>query len=163
MMFFNLLCSYVFDVQSGSKLYFFTNSCCFSIDFNLDWLHFISRCSSECNQHLILDLHWVRSVRIRSYCGPHFPAFELNTERCSVSLSIQSEYGKMQTRITPNTDTFYATLIALSFPLFSLTLGGDWNCLSWFLCKTLFFLTIISASGMKIFILFSNHFSKAIS
>ena len=27
----------------------------------------------------------VKIVRIRSYCGPHFPAFGLNTERYSVS------------------------------------------------------------------------------
>ena len=40
-------------------------------------------------------------VRIRSYSGPHFPAFELNLERCSIC-------RKMRTRITPNTDTFYA-------------------------------------------------------
>ena len=26
-------------------------------------------------------MHWVKSVRIRSYSGPHFPAFGLNTER----------------------------------------------------------------------------------
>ena len=51
--------------------------------------------------------HCAKSVRIRSYSGPHFPAFGLNTERYSVSLRIQSECGKMQTRITPNTDTFH--------------------------------------------------------
>ena len=43
---------------------------------------------------------------------PHFPAFGLNTKRYGVSLRIQSECGKMQkkrwTRITPNTDSFYA-------------------------------------------------------
>ena len=44
-------------------------------------------------------LHSVRSVRIWSYSCPHFSAFGLKTE---------SEYGKMWTRITPNTDTFYA-------------------------------------------------------
>ena len=38
---------------------------------------------------------------------PYFPAFGLNTERY-VSLRIQSECGKMRTRITPNTDTFQA-------------------------------------------------------
>ena len=52
--------------------------------------------------------HWVKSVRIRSYSGPHFPEFGLNTERYSVSLRIQSECGKMRTRITPNTDIFHA-------------------------------------------------------
>ena len=45
--------------------------------------------------------HCVKSVRIRSYSGPYFPAFGLNT------LLIQSECGKMRTRTTPNTDTFY--------------------------------------------------------
>ena len=44
----------------------------------------------------------------RSYSGPHFPAFGLNTERCGVSLHIQSECGKTQSRITPNTDNFPA-------------------------------------------------------
>ena len=53
----------------------------------------------------------MKSVRIRSYSGPHFPVFGLNTERYSVSLRIQSECGKMRTRITPNTDTFYAVQI----------------------------------------------------
>ena len=38
----------------------------------------------------------------------HFLAFGLNTERYKVSLRIQSECGKIRTRITPNTDTFYA-------------------------------------------------------
>ena len=52
--------------------------------------------------------HCVKSVRIRSYSGPHFSAFGLNTDRYGASLRIQSEYEKMRTRITPNTDTFYA-------------------------------------------------------
>ena len=49
----------------------------------------------------------MESVHIRSCSGPHFPAFGLNTE-ISVSLCIHSEWGEMQTRITLNTDTFYA-------------------------------------------------------
>ena len=52
--------------------------------------------------------HCVKSVRIRSYSGPYFSAFRLNTESYGVSLRIQSECGKIRTRITPNTDTFYA-------------------------------------------------------
>ena len=55
-------------------------------------------------------LHCVKSVRIRSHSGPHFPAFGLNTKKYRVFLYIQSECGKMRTRITPNTDTFYAVL-----------------------------------------------------
>ena len=49
----------------------------------------------------------VKKVRIRSYSGPHFPAHGLNTEKYGVSLRIQSEYGKMRTRIIPNTNTFH--------------------------------------------------------
>ena len=45
-------------------------------------------------------------VRIRSYSNPHFPAFGLNTDRYGVSLRIQSECGKMWTRITPNRTLF---------------------------------------------------------
>ena len=57
------------------------------------------------------DAHCVKCVRIWGYSGPHFPIFELNTERYSVSLRIQSECRKMRTRITPNTDTFYGVAI----------------------------------------------------
>ena len=52
--------------------------------------------------------HYVKSIHIRRYSGTHFPTFGLNTERYRVSLRIQSECGKMRTRITPNTDTFHA-------------------------------------------------------
>ena len=49
----------------------------------------------------------VKNVCIRSYSGPHFPAFGLNTERYSVSLPFQSsagKYGPEQLRIpTPFT------------------------------------------------------------
>ena len=48
----------------------------------------------------------MKSVRIRSFSGPYFPAFELNTER--LSLCIQFECRKMRTRKTPNTDNFQA-------------------------------------------------------
>ena len=51
---------------------------------------------------------YVKSVRIRSYSGMYFPAFELNMERYRVNLRVQSECEKIRTRITPNTDTFHA-------------------------------------------------------
>ena len=58
----------------------------------------------------------MKSVRIRSYSGPYFPACGLNTEIYEVSLGIQPECGKMWTRITPNTDTFQAVCsFCLSF------------------------------------------------
>ena len=44
-----------------------------------------------------------------------FPAFEINTERYKVSFCIQSECGKMLTRITPKTDTFYAVVIICQY------------------------------------------------
>ena len=52
--------------------------------------------------------HCVKSDRIRSYSGLHFPTFGLNTDRHSVSLRIQFKCGKMWSRITRNTDTSYA-------------------------------------------------------
>ena len=56
-------------------------------------------------------IYCVKSVRIRRYVGLYFPSFGLNTERYSVSLRIQSECRKIQTKITPNTDTFYAVIL----------------------------------------------------
>ena len=53
----------------------------------------------------------MKSARLWSYSAQHFPAFGLNAERYGVSLRIQSECGKMLTRITPNTDTFYAVIL----------------------------------------------------
>ena len=61
--------------------------------------------------HSAFICHCVKSVCIRSYSGPHFPAFGLSTDRYSVSHHIQSEYGKMRTIISPNTDTFHAVCI----------------------------------------------------
>ena len=55
-----------------------------------------------------LVTHCVKSVRIRSYSDLHFPKFGLNTGRYGVSRHMQSKCGKMQTRITPNTDTIHA-------------------------------------------------------
>ena len=70
----------------------------------------ISRNVASLNTYVHDVINLLKSVRIRSYSGPYFPAFGLNTERYSVSLRIQSECGKIRTRITPNTDTFHAVL-----------------------------------------------------
>ena len=59
--------------------------------------------------------HCVKSVRIRTYSGPHFPTLGLNTERHGISLRIQSKWGKMRTRITPNMDTFHAVQEAAEY------------------------------------------------
>ena len=52
----------------------------------------------------------MKSIRTQSYSSPYFPAIGLDAERYSVSLRIQSKYGKIRTRITPNTDAFYAVV-----------------------------------------------------
>ena len=70
-------------------------------------------------------LQCVKSVRIRSYSGPYFPTFGLNMERFRVFLCIQSECEKMRTRITPNTDTFYAVLGVLV-----VTIDDSYWCIS---------------------------------
>ena len=61
------------------------------------------------------EIHCVKSVRVRSYFGFHFPAFELNTERYGylreISLRVQSKCRKIRSRITPNTDTFDAVIL----------------------------------------------------
>ena len=73
--------------------------------------------------------HCVKRVRIRSYSGPYFPAFGLNMERYSVSLRIHSECGKIQTIITPNTDTFYAVHITHPNSLCSFATSLLWLCI----------------------------------
>ena len=59
--------------------------------------------SQNCFFH---NSHCVKSVRIRSYSGLHFPAFERTTERYGVSLLIQFKCGNMWTRIIPNKGHF---------------------------------------------------------
>ena len=53
-----------------------------------------------------LSKHFLKSVRIRSFSSPYFPAFGLNTQRYSVSLCFQFECRRIQTRKSPNTGTF---------------------------------------------------------
>ena len=78
-------------------------------------------------RHMI-GRHCVKVVRIRSYSGPYFLRIGLNTERYSVSLRIQSECGKIPSRITSNKDTFYTAnnykkeLLTLAFVLCSINI-----------------------------------------
>ena len=75
----------------------------------------------NCHHHIV---SLQKSVRIRSYSGPYFPTFGLNTERYGVYLRIQSEFGEIRTRITPNTDTFYEVCLVnlvLKFSIHHLT------------------------------------------
>ena len=55
--------------------------------------------------------HCVKSVRVRSFFGPYFLVFELNTERYGVSLFIQFKCRKIWTRKTPNTGTSLEVII----------------------------------------------------
>ena len=59
----------------------------------------------------IFGLFVIICVRIRIFSRLYFPVLGLNTERYSLSLRLQSECKKMRTRITRNTDTFYAVVI----------------------------------------------------
>ena len=56
----------------------------------------------------LCNRHCVKSVRIRSFSGPYFPAFGLNRERYGISLRIQTECGKIRNSKTSNIDTFHA-------------------------------------------------------
>ena len=62
--------------------------------------HFSHKCTLYINgfsngeqfDSICLDHHWVKSVHIRSYSGPYFPAFGLNTQRSVLSPSA-GKYG----------------------------------------------------------------------
>ena len=54
------------------------------------------------------------TVTLREKC-PYSELFWSAFSRIRAALSIQSEYGKMWTRITPNKDTFYALLVSVIF------------------------------------------------
>ena len=60
---------------------------------------------------LFAKMHCIKSVLIRSFSGPYFPAFGLNTDIYFVNLRTQYESGKVRTRKTPSTDTFHAVRI----------------------------------------------------
>ena len=70
----------------------------------------------------VITFHCVKTVRIRSFSGPYFPAFWLNTKWYGVSLRIQSKCGKMWTRKTPNTDTFHAVFRLKTYMLYGMFL-----------------------------------------
>ena len=63
----------------------------------------------------------MKSAHIGSFPGPYFPAFELNTERYSVSLRIQSECGKMQV------SSFKVSRILLSITIIFFNLGKTYH------------------------------------
>ena len=64
-------------------------------------------CTLQKKISLLPGKNCTKRIRIRSVSGLHFPASGLDAEICSVNLRIQSECGKIRTRRTRNTDTFY--------------------------------------------------------
>ena len=63
-------------------------------------------------------LNLIFQIFIQCFSGWYFPAFGLNTETYRVNLRIESKWGKIWTRKTLNTDTFYAAFVnSLSFLL----------------------------------------------
>ena len=70
------------EAKTSGTLYIFSNCRYFSFI----WI-FCSESSFKSTSR--------KSVRIRSFSSPYFPAFGLNTERCGISLPIQTECGKI--------------------------------------------------------------------
>ena len=100
------------NIQSFNNAWIFLPLC--STQWTKTYVEFTERSQNITNVAVLwVVLHCMKSVRIQSYSGPHFPAFGLNTERYGVFLCIQSECGKMRTRKAPNTDTFYVVLFFL--------------------------------------------------
>ena len=85
------------DLLYFKKSFIYDLSLSLSLSLSLFWTFSVSLVSP-----LPENDHCVKSVRIRSFSGPYFPVFGLNTQL------IRSKCGKMQTRKTPNTDTFHA-------------------------------------------------------
>ena len=73
----------------------------------------IYKSAKPCQIFQIINKWWfiklcVKSFHIKSFSGPFFPALGLNTESYSVNIRIRCKCGKIWTRKSPNTDTFYA-------------------------------------------------------
>ena len=101
---------------------------------------------------LVYGFHCIKSVHIWSYSGPYFPTFGLNTERYFISLRIQSECGKIRTRITPNTDTFYAVFvpsIIANFINFTQKIRFNFPSLYYFILRDNIFFSFITVALTK--------------
>ena len=57
----------------------------------------------------------MKNVCIRSFSGPYFSAFGLNKEIYPENFHIQSYYGKIENRQTPNTDTWMQLSFTVDF------------------------------------------------
>ena len=84
-----VLASYLFRAAAFSKNFTFCSS------YRFRRATFSQHTFSEellFQSYALLFTHCVKLVRVRSYSGPYFSAFGLNTRRYGVSLRIQSEY-----------------------------------------------------------------------
>ena len=95
----------------------------------------LTRKSNGKKQH-IKHAHCVKSVQMRSFCGPYFPVFGLNTEIYCVNLCIQLEVWKIWTR---------KNSVFGHFPYS----GIDKNPQTWRPQKSPNFLTFCSRQGRK--------------
>ena len=106
------------------------SNACLRIDSNLFgcifqqlgvWFTYLSVVTAD--SHLVIEYkglcvfsatHYVKSVHMRCFFGLYFPVFGLNTEIYRVNPRIMSEFRKIRTRKTPNTDNFHAMTITAS-------------------------------------------------
>ena len=73
---------------SSSVVFFNDHSA--HVNWILNWINTLENC--------LIQVHCVKSVQIRNFSCLYFASFGLNTERYKVSLRIQTECGKIQTR-----------------------------------------------------------------
>ena len=75
---------------------------------------------NNCNENFLGKYLTVFAKEIqRRFFGPYFPAFGLNMEIYRVNIRIQSKYGKIRTKKSPNTDTFQAGKLFVLSVLFA--------------------------------------------
>ena len=74
---------------------------------------------SLCEWFPIINIHYVKNIRIRRYSGKYFPAFELNTERYGISLG---ESHGVSVRMRENTNQKYS-----KYGQFLRSDLSDWN------------------------------------
>ena len=103
------------------------------------WINETFKRNQFSNSLKIFAVHCVKSVCIRSFSGPYFPTFGLNTERYRI-FPIQSEREKILTGEAPDTNTFHAFVVLVfekigptdkaNYRLISIL---PWKCFSTFL------------------------------
>ena len=102
--------SYSYSIYLSSKasvIFFF---CCFLV------FGYVVICSCCERFHgFFLEIALRKKCSYSELFWSAFSVLGLNTEKYSVSLRVQSECGKIRTRVTPNTGTFYTLLLSNFF------------------------------------------------